>query len=143
MFADLPAVLASASSLAAMTPSTFTPSTPPLPIDHSVNLEQLSMPQLVERFIRYPPYSNRMFDIENSLVSAHQRIRDQLSQLGSEVDLPSPPSPYLPSPHYLSPPQVASPSENNPSITIEHVSPNSRPATSSALAEYLRDNLYD
>lgn len=129
---DLPTVLASATSLAAMTTSALTSSSSGTNSSDNNN-EVLTVQQLVERFLRIPPYSTRIYHIENSIVIAHRRIREQLSQLGSEVMLPSPPSPQLPS----------STSDSNPSITIEHVlHANSRSSTASPLSEPLPD-FYD
>lgn len=119
MSVDLPAVLASASSLAAMTPSDLTSlsttTTIPSGIQNSSsNNESLSVQHLVERFIRIPPYSTRIYHLENSIVIAHRRIRQQLSILGSEA-------PELPS---------SANDDSNPNITIEHVlHPSSRSST--------------
>lgn len=79
---DLPAVLESASSLAAMSPSLLTSSTSTV-TDVTANNEVTTLQEMVDRLLQIPPYSVRIQYIEQSIVTAHRRIREQLSVLGS------------------------------------------------------------
>ncbi|KAK4519884.1 uncharacterized protein ATC70_010128 [Mucor velutinosus] len=85
---DLPAVLESASSLAAMSPSLLTSSTSTV-TDVTANNEVTTLQEMVDRLLQIPPYSVRIQYIEQSIIVAHRRIREQLSVLGSSsVGLP-------------------------------------------------------
>ncbi|CEP14490.1 hypothetical protein [Parasitella parasitica] len=79
---DLPAVLESASSIAAMSPSLLA-TTSPAVTDETTNNEITTLQEMVDRLLRIPPYSVRIQYIEQGILSAHRRIREQLSVLGS------------------------------------------------------------
>lgn len=83
MIRDLPAVLETAASLAALTQSSLN-NTQQHPSDTT------TLHDMVELLLQVPPYSTRIVFIENSIISSHQRIREQLSQLGSSFNIPSP-----------------------------------------------------
>ncbi|KAI8636691.1 hypothetical protein BD408DRAFT_425695 [Parasitella parasitica] len=51
--------------------------------DVAANSEVTTLQEMVDRLLRIPPYSVRIQYIEQSILSAHRRIRDQLSVLGS------------------------------------------------------------
>ncbi|GAN11607.1 hypothetical protein MAM1_0745d11182 [Mucor ambiguus] len=85
---DLPAVLESASSLAAMSPSLLTSSTSTV-TDITANSEVTTLQEMVDRLLQIPPYSVRIQYIEQNIIIAHRRIREQLSVLrSSSVGLP-------------------------------------------------------
>lgn len=87
---DLPAALESASSLADLVPSYVTPSSPPTVTvtEHAASSSSSTttstnndVNDMVERLLQFPPYSNRIQTIEQSIVTTQRRIREQISQL--------------------------------------------------------------
>ncbi|CAO3634587.1 unnamed protein product [Mucor hiemalis] len=84
---DLPAVLESAASLAAMAPTVLSL---PLTTQHNnTNNEVSTLHEMVDRLLQIPPYSTRINNVESNIISAHRRIREQLSLLGTS-NIPSP-----------------------------------------------------
>ncbi|KAI8993676.1 hypothetical protein BDB01DRAFT_832462 [Pilobolus umbonatus] len=93
MIRDLPAVLETAASLAALTQSSLSShsgSTNSTSNDNNPSHDTTTLHDMVEILLQVPPYSTRILSIENSIVSAHQRIREQLNLLGSSFNIPSP-----------------------------------------------------
>ncbi|KAI8073594.1 hypothetical protein BDF21DRAFT_423851 [Thamnidium elegans] len=83
---DLPAVLQSAASLAAMAPSVLSSFIPPT---QNTTNEVTTLHEMVDRLLQIPPYSTRIHNVETNIISAHRRIREQLSLLGTS-SIPSP-----------------------------------------------------
>ncbi|CAO3664825.1 unnamed protein product [Rhizopus microsporus] len=88
---DLPDILESATSLAAMSPSELVFSLPTINTSNNVQ-------SVVEALLQIPPYSTRVQDVEANILSAHRRIRQQLNSLASlrRIRSPSPSSRSLP-----------------------------------------------
>lgn len=70
-----------------MSPSSLTSSSSTV-TDATANNEVTTLQEMVDRLLQIPPYSVRIQYIEQSIISAHRRIREQLSVLGSSVGLP-------------------------------------------------------
>lgn len=84
---DLPAVLESAASLAAMAPTVLSF---PFTSQHNNNNNEVStLHEMVDRLLQIPPYATRINNVESNIISAHRRIREQLSLLGTS-NIPSP-----------------------------------------------------
>ncbi|KAI8062780.1 uncharacterized protein B0P05DRAFT_556021 [Gilbertella persicaria] len=84
---DLPAVLESASSLAALVPAAIGNNSTTL---SSENTENNTLQEMVNRLLQIPPYSARIQNVELNIISTHRRIQEQLDQLSSTVSLSSP-----------------------------------------------------
>jgi hypothetical protein len=53
------------------------------------NNEATTLHEMVDRLLQIPPYSIRIHNVENNIITAHRRIREQLGLLGTST-MPSP-----------------------------------------------------
>lgn len=51
--------------------------------------EVSTLHEMVDRLLQIPPYATRINNVESNIISAHRRIREQLSLLGTS-NIPSP-----------------------------------------------------
>jgi hypothetical protein len=107
---DLPAVLESASSLADMVPTYLAPSSPTETVIEHASTNSNDVHDMVERLLQIPPYSSRIQNIEQNIISTQRRIREQISQL--EWGFAS--SPTLPG---VTPTEITTENRNPSSVT--------------------------
>ncbi|KAI8881089.1 hypothetical protein K501DRAFT_334960 [Backusella circina FSU 941] len=74
---DLPAILQSATISVGLAPQPESSNT--------------TIQEMVDRLLQIPPYSAQVYTVENNIISAYRRIREQLGLLDSSVIIPSPP----------------------------------------------------
>jgi hypothetical protein len=82
---DLPAILQSATISVGLAPQPESTST------SSSNTSNTTIQEMVDRLLQIPPYSAQVYTVENNIISAYRRIREQLGLLDSSVIIPSPP----------------------------------------------------
>ncbi|KAI9473940.1 MAG: hypothetical protein EXX96DRAFT_579940 [Benjaminiella poitrasii] len=80
---DLPMVIESASSLAAMIPTVLSSVSPTSNISSAD--EPTTLSGMIDRLLQIPPYSTRINSIESNIISAHRRLREHLSALEALV----------------------------------------------------------
>jgi hypothetical protein len=84
---DLPAILQSATISVGLAPQPESTSTS----SSSSNTNNTTIQEMVDRLLQIPPYSAQVYTVENNIISAYRRIREQLGLLDSSVIIPSPP----------------------------------------------------